>query len=267
VHVNRETPEETEQRLRSVAAAMTVEVLDGVWWYEEFPLEGFPSRVRSDAIALVRDRERWCQLVPVRAADRPREELRLWSCRFPRGLDNSGFVGWLATRIKTRTGSGILVVCGQNGDRGGVYDYWGCPAEAGEAVLSEVLALNRAGGPADAPRRTAPEVFEGVRMRAVATGASGSVGADTLFTFGQRGTTVWARYAGGAVPLGYLVGTLSAGRLAFRYAQVDLLGEVHGGRSVCDVEHLPDGRLRLLEHFQWESREGSGTNIIEESAR
>jgi len=25
-----------------------------------------------------------------------------------------------------------------------------------------------------------------------------------------------------------------------------------------------DGRIRLLEHFQWESREGSGTNTFEE---
>jgi hypothetical protein len=108
------------------------------------------------------------------------------------------------------------------------------------------------------------ELFHGRRMRAVATGDGGSVNADTLFLFEQQGTTVWARYEGGEVPLGFLVGTLSGHELAFRYAQVDRLGAVHGGRSVCDVERLPDGRLRLHEHFHWESKPGAGTNIIEE---
>ncbi|MFC5235901.1 DUF6196 family protein [Pseudonocardia zijingensis] len=28
--------------------------------------------------------------------------------------DDSGFVGWLASRIKAATGSGLFVVCGQN---------------------------------------------------------------------------------------------------------------------------------------------------------
>jgi hypothetical protein len=107
--------------------------------------------------------------------------------------------------------------------------------------------------------------LDGVRMRAVVTAHAGEVGAETVFTFRQDGTTVWARYAGGAVRLGFLVGTLAANRLAFRYAQVDQAGEVHGGRSTCDVCLLSDGRIRLLEHFQWESRDGSGTNVLEET--
>jgi len=39
---------------------------------------------------------------------------------------------------------------------------------------------------------------------------------------------------------------------------------VHGGRSDCEIGALPDGRLRLVERFQWESRDGSGTNVLEE---
>jgi len=103
-------------------------------------------------------------------------------------------------------------------------------------------------------------------MRAVATATGGQVDANTLFTFAQEGSTVWARYAGGAVELGYLVGSVTSGGFVFRYSQVDRRGEVHGGRSVCDIALLPDGRVRLLEHFSWESREGSGTNVLEEVA-
>jgi hypothetical protein len=108
--------------------------------------------------------------------------------------------------------------------------------------------------------------LDGVRMRAVTTASCGQVDAGTAFTFGQRGSTVWAQYSGGGVWIGYLVGTLAAGRLFYRYSQIDCRGEVHGGRSVCDVARLPDGRLRLVERFEWDSREGSGTNVLEELA-
>jgi hypothetical protein len=101
-------------------------------------------------------------------------------------------------------------------------------------------------------------------MRAVTTGRGGEVDVRTLFRFRQQGTIVWARYSGGSVCMGHLVGTLAPGRLAFRYVQVDLRGEVHAGRSVCDIQELPDGRLRLLEHFEWDSREGAGTNVLEQ---
>lgn len=106
--------------------------------------------------------------------------------------------------------------------------------------------------------------LDGLRMRAVATAEAGEVGRDTLFRFGQKGETVWAHYTGGAVEMGYLVGSVASGRFVFRYSQVELSGEVHGGSSVCDVTLLPDGRVRLLEHFRWESRDGSGTNVLEE---
>jgi len=146
MYVSRETPEETDRRLRRVAAATDIEVLEGEWWFEEFPLERLAERVRLDAIALVRDSDGWSQLVPARTDDRPTERFRLWCCHFPTDLDNSGFVGWLATRIKRKTGSGILVVCGQNSARGGIYDYAGCPADVADAVLAEVWALT-AGSP------------------------------------------------------------------------------------------------------------------------
>jgi hypothetical protein len=101
-------------------------------------------------------------------------------------------------------------------------------------------------------------------MRAVGADEIGQVDRETLFVFSQRGTTVSARYTGGAVELGYLVGRMMADLLAFRYCQVDRRGEVHGGRSTCEMGRLPDGRIWLREHFQWESRQGGGTNLLEQ---
>jgi threonine dehydratase len=122
-------------------------------------------------------------------------------------------------------------------------------------------------GPASPPASNAPHAtlsLDGVRMRVLSTASSGEVGRETLFSFEQDGATVSARYGGGAVRLGWLVGTLAGRRLTFRYAQVDQAGRVDGGRSDCELERLPDGRIRLLEHFQWDSREGSGTNTLEQ---
>lgn len=106
--------------------------------------------------------------------------------------------------------------------------------------------------------------LDGVRMRAVGTDDAGQVDSRTLFLFSQRGSIVSARYSGGAVELGYLVGHVIANRLAFRYCQVDQRGEVHGGRSSCEIGRLADGRIWLREHFRWESREGGGTNMLEQ---
>jgi hypothetical protein len=35
-------------------------------------------------------------------------------------------------------GTGVLVVCGQNSGRGGIFDYWGVPFAVGPSVVSEV---------------------------------------------------------------------------------------------------------------------------------
>jgi len=263
MYVSRESAEETDHRLLGVAAATHIEVLEGEWWFEEFLHDEFADRIRPDAIALVRDGDGWSQLAPVRADDRPTERFRLWCSHFPPNLDNSGFVGWLATRIKRKTGSGIFIVCGQNSARGGIYDYAGCPAGVADTVLGEIRALIADSRSAN-PQRSGVQLLDGRQMRAVAFAAGGEVGADTLFTFAQTGSTVSAHYAGGAVQLGRLVGTLAAGELNFRFAQVDHAGRVDGGRSVCDIRLLADGRVELHEHFHWESRDGSGTNILRE---
>ena len=141
MHVSRETPEDTSARLRRVITHAELDELRGLWWWNELPLDGFPVYVRNDAIALVRDGDHWSQLVPVRTPDDPSELLRVWSFHFPAELDNSGFIGWLASELKRATGSGVMVVCGQNAARGGIHDYWAVPDIAGEHALHTVRSL------------------------------------------------------------------------------------------------------------------------------
>jgi len=108
--------------------------------------------------------------------------------------------------------------------------------------------------------------LDGVTMFVSSTAEQGVVSSETRIRFAQRGPRVLGRYSGGSVARGCLIGRLTGSELVFRYAQREASGEIHGGRSVCEVDRLADGRIRIVEHFQWSTRAGSGTNVFEEIA-
>lgn len=98
----------------------------------------------ADTLAVVRDADSWCQLVPATGHGGDAERFGIFSFHFPDGADNSGFVGWLATHLKARLGTGVFVVCGSNRGRGGIYDYWGCPADLTAEAIRVVAELREA---------------------------------------------------------------------------------------------------------------------------
>ncbi|MCG8490113.1 MAG: DUF6196 family protein, partial [Sneathiellales bacterium] len=87
----------------------------------------------------VRDDEVWSQLVP--SADSEAELFAIWRFHFREGDDNSGFVGWLANHLKEKFGTGVFVICGQNSNRAGIFDYWGCPISLRTEIIDEVKRL------------------------------------------------------------------------------------------------------------------------------
>lgn len=139
MYISNETPEQTENRLLKVIAKAELVVLDGAYTFEEFPLAGIKDRMNADALAFVRDEEVWSQLVP--SIDETKELFKVVNFHFANGVDNSGFVGWLATELKKKLGTGVFVVCGQNSGRGGIFDYWGCPLAIGESFIQEIRSL------------------------------------------------------------------------------------------------------------------------------
>lgn len=106
--------------------------------------------------------------------------------------------------------------------------------------------------------------LNGVRMAPQTADASGAVSSGTIMIFEQARGIVSARYRGGAILDGYLIGRLSGQSLHFRYVQAQDDGRLDAGLSNGNIDRLPDGRLRLTEHFQWLTRSGGGTNIFEE---
>ena len=146
MHTSQETPEQTRNRLWRVISQAEFMIFEGAYAFEEFPLPELARHIRNDALAFVRDDEVWSQLVPSR--DTSKELFNIFRFHFVQGLDNSGFVGWLATHLKENLGTGVFVICGQNNNRGGIFDYWGCPAQLGnevQQVIENLVAQGKAG--------------------------------------------------------------------------------------------------------------------------
>ena len=106
--------------------------------------------------------------------------------------------------------------------------------------------------------------LDGLTMYVSSTADIGVVGADTQLRFVQKGDRVLASYSGGSIKRGCLVGGISDGSLSFRYTQLEASGEIHSGSSTCDVVTLPNGCTRIVEHFTWRTREGSGDNVFDQ---
>ncbi|SFR60465.1 hypothetical protein [Halogeometricum limi] len=106
--------------------------------------------------------------------------------------------------------------------------------------------------------------LDGRTLAGVENAASGDVGRDTRFEFEQDGDRIRARYAGGDVAEGHLLGTFDGDRWDVRYVQVDAAGETATGHSVGVVTELPDGRVRVEDDWEWESKPGTGSSVLEE---
>ena len=107
--------------------------------------------------------------------------------------------------------------------------------------------------------------LDGICFQVSSAAEAGVVSVDMRLDFVQRGSKVLGRYSGGAIQRGYLVGDLCGQTLSFRYAQTEATGHVNGGRSLCHLAVTAFGRLRLYEHFVWETRRGHGTNVFDQT--
>lgn len=133
MYISQETPAQTETRLKQVLQQAHLKTYDGAYFFQEFPLDRY--EFDRNALAIVRDEEVWSQLIKASEEHKNKELFYIFSFHFKDGFDNSGFVGWLASTIKHSVGSGVFVICGQNTNKGGIFDYWGCPFEIRTQVI------------------------------------------------------------------------------------------------------------------------------------
>jgi hypothetical protein len=231
--------------MRRVIASAEVKVEPGTWRWDE-ALRTEPS----DGLAAVRDGDVESRLVPTESDDD--QALAVLSFHFDPHVDNSGFVGWLATELKQTVGTGVVVVCGSNAGRGGIFDYWCVPARLTDEVLAVVERL-RSPDPLSLDLRT---------FRVVSTSPASAITADTLFEFRERDGLVEASYSGGRIRAGRLVGRRLGTDIRFAYAQLHTDDVLRTGESTSTLEDDPNGVVRLVERYTWADGE-TGENVLE----
>ncbi len=101
-----------------------------------------------------------------------------------------------------------------------------------------------------------------IKMNVVETAGNGVVNQDTIFMFNQKGNRVTARYSGGKVERGFLVGKLNKDQLQFNYAQEHNDGNIAGGESTCQLSINSNGKMQLIENFRW--GQGIGRNVFQQ---
>ena len=248
VSISHEPTVTTERRLIGVLQQSTVTHVDGTWAFVRFD-----GPIPDGAVAAVNDVDGWCALIP--AHDAALEQFCLTSVAFPAGVDNSGFVGWLAATIKQELGSGVFVVCGDNPLRGGIFDYWGYPSQ----IVDDVRSLfDRLCAKEPEPISLDLRVF-----RVIATAADSEISSETTFQFRERDGHIEASYHGGQIAAGRFLGRRTHDSSAdVAYLQLHTDGRLKTGASTLKIERMGATGLRVTEEYQWTDGR-RGTNVLE----
>jgi len=106
--------------------------------------------------------------------------------------------------------------------------------------------------------------IDGRTLVGVANDDAGEVSGETTFTVEQTGDRISARYSGGPIVEGHLLGTVDDGEWDVRYVQLNENGETATGHSVGEISVLEDGRVRIEDQWEWESKDGEGESVLEE---
>jgi hypothetical protein len=108
--------------------------------------------------------------------------------------------------------------------------------------------------------------YHNKKFRTLESSGNGAVTSDTLFEYKQVGNIVTARYCGGEIVSGHLIGIVAKnGCIEMRYHQVNEKNELMTGCCFSKPEVMPNGKIRLHESWKWTSGDASsGTSVLEE---
>jgi GNAT superfamily N-acetyltransferase len=95
-------------------------------------------------------------------------------------------------------------------------------------------------------------------------GPGAEVNEETVFTFYQNGGLVMGKYAGGRIREGEIIGCIDGNKFSFQYEQLNVEGERNTGIANDVIEVDYDGRIRIIDTWQWKTKEGTGHCILKE---
>ena len=108
--------------------------------------------------------------------------------------------------------------------------------------------------------------YEGKVFIPKSNSENGEVDNQTIFDYHQNGCVLWADYMGGEIIKGHLIGTVSdEGILDFHYHHINKNKQVRIGKCHSIPYILDDGKLEMLEEWEWLNGDKSkGASIITE---
>ena len=108
--------------------------------------------------------------------------------------------------------------------------------------------------------------YHNKKFKPVSNSENAETSSDTIFHYKQYGNIVTADYSGGKIIKGHLIGIVHLdGSIDMRYHQVNQDGELMTGKCHSVPERMENGKIRLIESWQWTSGDKSfGQSIIEE---
>jgi hypothetical protein len=108
--------------------------------------------------------------------------------------------------------------------------------------------------------------FHNRKFTGITNSPNGQVSGDTVFHYTQYSETLIATYSGGSIQQGHMLGRVNEDNsLDFVYHHLDVDGNLRNGFCHSVAELLPDGRIRLIESWEWRyGGEGKGVSVVEE---
>lgn len=108
--------------------------------------------------------------------------------------------------------------------------------------------------------------YHGRKFTVVKNSDEGDVDASTVFHYHQQDMYLWGHYHGAGITAGVILGkVLNDSVLEFRYWHYTQLGHLKQGWCRSTPTILPDGRIQLIEDWQWTSgNRAKGSSVIEE---
>ncbi len=93
---------------------------------------------------------------------------------------------------------------------------------------------------------------------------NGEVSSGTIFTYYQRKHIVWAKYSGGEIEQGFLVGKIVDSKcLELVYLHINTQLELMTGKCKSKVSLNESGKIMLTENWQWTCKDFSkGESIM-----
>lgn len=133
------------------------------------------------------------------------------------------------------------------------------PTDNGDYLCYDVMQK-----PAMAPRYKIS--YDGKCFVSSDNSKNGEVDVHTLFHYHQKGTMIWAEYAGGKIRKGTLIGTVDPqGKLCFYYQHLNEKDCVRIGKCQSIPVILENGKIELHEKWKWlNGDESEGESVITE---